>query len=87
MRIFSGGPICGRARARMAKVKAARANVAEAIARSPETRAGVFASADNMFTFKRARRLYVGHIKDRTNGFESVTLPIGHGMEYLVRLA
>jgi hypothetical protein len=42
--------------------------------------------ADNIFTFKRTLRPYVAHMQDRANGFESVTLPIGHGMEYSLRL-
>jgi len=54
---------------------------------SPKMRAGAVVLADNIFTFKRTLRPYVRHMQDRTNGFESVTLPIGHGMEYSVRLA
>lgn len=52
---------------------------------SPKMRAGAVVLADNIFTFKRTLRPYVAHMQDRTNGFESVTLPIGHGMEYSVR--
>jgi predicted O-methyltransferase YrrM len=54
---------------------------------SPKMRAGAVVLADNIFTFKKTLRPYVTHMQDRTNGFESVTLPIGHGMEYSVRLA
>jgi hypothetical protein len=35
---------------------------------------------------KRRRALNVARMQDRANGFESVTLPIGHGMEYSLRL-
>jgi len=54
---------------------------------SPKMRAGAVVLADNIFTFKKTLRPYVAHMQDRTNGFESVTLPIGHGMEYSVRLS
>jgi predicted O-methyltransferase YrrM len=54
---------------------------------SPKLRAGAVVLADNIFTFKKTLRPYVAHMQDRANGFESVTLPIGHGMEYSVRLA
>ncbi len=53
---------------------------------SPKLRAGAVVLADNIFTFKKTLRPYVAHMQDRANGFESVTLPIGHGMEYSVRL-
>lgn len=53
---------------------------------SPKMRAGAVVLADNIFTFKKTLRPYVAHMQDRTNGFESVTLPIGAGMEYSVRL-
>ena len=53
---------------------------------SHKMRAGSVVLADNIFTFKKTLRPYVAHMQDRTNGFESVTLPIGHGMEYSVRL-
>jgi predicted O-methyltransferase YrrM len=53
---------------------------------SPKMRAGAVVLADNIFTFKRTLRPYVAHMQDRANGFESVTLPIGHGMEYSLRL-
>ena len=53
---------------------------------TPKLRAGAVVLADNIFTFKKTLRPYVRHMKDRANGFESVTLPLGHGMEYSVRL-
>lgn len=53
---------------------------------SPKMRAGTVVLADNIFTFKKALRPYVDYMQDRTNGFDSVSLPIGsgHGMEYSV---
>ena len=53
---------------------------------SPKLRAGAVVLSDNIFTFKKTLRPYVAHMQDRANGFESVTLPIAHGMEYSVRL-
>ncbi len=53
---------------------------------TPKMRAGAIVLADNIFTFKKTLRPYVAHMQDRANGFESVTLPLGHGMEYSVRL-
>ena len=53
---------------------------------APKMRAGAVVLADNIFTFKKTLRPYVAHMQDRANGFESVTLPLGHGMEYSVRL-
>ncbi|MEQ1864795.1 MAG: class I SAM-dependent methyltransferase [Micropepsaceae bacterium] len=52
---------------------------------APKMRAGAVVLADNIFTFKKALRPYVTHMQDRANGFDSVTLPLGHGMEYSVR--
>ncbi|MEQ1755851.1 MAG: class I SAM-dependent methyltransferase [Micropepsaceae bacterium] len=52
---------------------------------APKMRAGAVVLADNIFTFKTALRPYVSHMQNRENGFESVTLPLGHGMEYSVR--
>ena len=52
---------------------------------APKMRAGSVVIADNIFTFKTALRPYVAYMQDRENGFESVTLPLGHGMEYSVR--
>lgn len=52
---------------------------------TPKLRAGAAVIADNVFTFKTALRPYVEHMQNRENGFDSVTLPLGHGMEYSVR--
>lgn len=54
---------------------------------SPKMRAGALVLADNIFTFKKTLRPYAARMQDRTNGFESVTLPIGRCMEYSVRLS
>ncbi len=53
---------------------------------APKMRSGAVVLADNIFTFKKTLRPYVSHMQDRSNGFASVTLPLGHGMEYSVRL-
>jgi predicted O-methyltransferase YrrM len=49
-------------------------------------RSGAVVLADNIFTFKKTLRPYVSRMQDRSNGFASVTLPLGHGMEYSVRI-
>ena len=43
--------------------------------------------ADNIFTFPTELAPYVAFVRDPANGFESTTLPLGHGMEYSVRVA
>ena len=53
---------------------------------APKLRNGAVVLADNIFTFKKTLRPYVKHMQDRSNGFDSVTLPIGSGMEYSLRL-
>jgi predicted O-methyltransferase YrrM len=53
---------------------------------APKMRSGAIVLADNIFTFKKTLRPYVSHMQDRSNGFDSVTLPIGSGMEYSLRL-
>jgi len=47
----------------------------------PKLSPGALVFADNIFTFKKTLAPYVAHMRDRRNGFESTTLPIGHGME------
>jgi hypothetical protein len=42
--------------------------------------------ADNIKTFPTALAPYVAWVRDARNGFHSVTLPLGEGMEYSVRL-
>jgi predicted O-methyltransferase YrrM len=53
---------------------------------APKMRSGAVVLADNIFTFKKTLRPYVRRMQHRSNGFASVTLPLGHGMEYSVRL-
>ena len=43
--------------------------------------------ADNIFTFPTELAPYVAFMRDPANGFESTTLPLGHGMEFSVRVA
>lgn len=52
---------------------------------APKMRAGAVVLADNIFTFKKTLRPYVEHMQNRSNGFDSVSLPLGHGMEFPVR--
>jgi predicted O-methyltransferase YrrM len=52
---------------------------------TPKLRADAAVIADNVFTFKTALRPYVEHMQNRGNGCDSVTLPLGHGMEYSMR--
>jgi len=40
--------------------------------------------ADNIFTFPKELAPYVAFVRDPQNGFESTTVPIGHGLEYSV---
>ncbi len=42
--------------------------------------------ADNIFTFPKELAPYVAFVRDPANGFESTTLPLGHGLEYSVRV-
>ena len=53
---------------------------------APRMSSGAVVLADNIFTFKKTLRPYVRHMQDRSNGFASVMLPLGHGMEYSVRV-
>ena len=53
---------------------------------TPKFRAGTVVIADKIFTFKTTLRPYVEHMQNRANGFDSVTLPLSHGMKYSVRI-
>ncbi len=53
---------------------------------TPHLRKGAVVLADNVLNLKKALGPYVAHMQDSHNGFFSVTLPIGHGMEYSVKL-
>jgi predicted O-methyltransferase YrrM len=48
----------------------------------PKLRKGAIVFADNIFTFKKALRPYVEYMQSGKNGFESMTLNMGGGMEY-----
>jgi predicted O-methyltransferase YrrM len=53
---------------------------------TPHLRKGAVVLADNIKTFPKALAPYVSHVRDLRNGFHSVTLPLGQGTEYSVRL-
>jgi hypothetical protein len=40
--------------------------------------------ADNIFTFPKELAPYVAFMRAPEHGFESTTLPLGHGLEYSV---
>ena len=50
----------------------------------PRLRKGSIILADDVIRFKRGLKPYVEYMKSGENGFESMTLPIGDGMEYSV---
>jgi predicted O-methyltransferase YrrM len=53
---------------------------------TPHLRCGAVVLADNIKTFPKALAPYVAHMSDLRNGFHTVTLPLGAGTEYSVRL-
>ena len=53
---------------------------------TPHLHPGSVVLGDNIFTFRQALAPYVAHMQDPANGFSSVTLFLGDGMEYSVRL-
>ena len=53
---------------------------------TPGLRGGAAVLADNIFTFWHALASYVAYVQDPSHGFCSVTLFLGDGMEYSVRL-
>lgn len=53
---------------------------------TPHLRRGAVVVADNIFTFRRALAPYVRYVQDPAKGFFSVTLLLGDGTEYSVRL-
>jgi len=53
---------------------------------TPRLRTGSVVLADNIFVFRKALRPYVQWVQDPRNGFRSVTLHLGSGTEYSVRL-
>ena len=52
----------------------------------PHLRQGGVVLGDNIFTFRRALASYVSFVRNPGNGFFSVTLFLGDGTEYSVRL-
>lgn len=52
----------------------------------PKLAHGAIVVADNIFTFKAALRPYVERMQAPNSGFSSITLPIGEGMEYSVKM-
>ncbi len=52
----------------------------------PKLKPGAVVFADNIFTFPKDLAPYVAFVRDRENGFESMTLPLGHGLEYSIFL-
>jgi predicted O-methyltransferase YrrM len=52
----------------------------------PHLRPGAVILADNITMFKSALRPYVDYVQDVANGYQSVTLKIGSGFEYSVRV-
>lgn len=50
----------------------------------PKLRKGAAVLADNIFTFPKELASYVAFMRDPANGFESTTLPLGHGFEFSV---
>ena len=50
----------------------------------PKLRKGSVIFADNIFTFPKELAPDVAFMRDPKYGFESMTVPIGHGMEYSV---
>jgi predicted O-methyltransferase YrrM len=53
---------------------------------TPHLRRGAIVVADNIFTFRIALAPYVSYMQDPANGFLSMTLFLGDGMEYSLRL-
>jgi predicted O-methyltransferase YrrM len=53
---------------------------------TPYLHTGSVVLADNILIFRKALRPYVEHVQDPRHGFRSVTLFLGSGTEYSVRL-
>jgi predicted O-methyltransferase YrrM len=53
---------------------------------TPHLRTGSVVLADNILIFRKALRPYVEYVQNPRNGFRSVTLFLGSGTEYSVRL-
>jgi len=53
---------------------------------SPHLRPGAVVLSDNIHTFKKTLAPYVAYMEDPASGFQSITLPLGDGLQYSVRL-
>jgi predicted O-methyltransferase YrrM len=53
---------------------------------TPHLRSGAIVVADNIFTFRIALAPYVAYMQNPANGFLSLTLFLGDGTEYSLRL-
>jgi predicted O-methyltransferase YrrM len=53
---------------------------------APRLRPNAVVLADNIKTFPKALAPYVAFVQNARNGFDSVTLPLGAGIEYSVKL-
>jgi len=53
---------------------------------TPRLHTGSVVLADNILMFRKSLRPYVEHVQDPANGFRSVTLFLGGGTEYSVRM-
>ena len=51
---------------------------------TPKLRKGSVVCADNIHTFPKDLAPYVAYVNDRKNGFRSMTLPLGSGLEYSI---
>ena len=51
---------------------------------TPKLRKGSIVCADNIHTFPKDLAPYVAHVNDPRNGFRSMTLPLGSGLEYSI---
>ena len=51
---------------------------------TPKLRKGSVVCADNIHTFRKDLAPYVAHMNDPRNGFRSMTLPLGSGLEYSI---
>jgi predicted O-methyltransferase YrrM len=52
----------------------------------PHLRRGAVVLADNILAFRKALAPYSAYMQDAANGFQSITLLLGDGTEYSVRL-
>ena len=52
----------------------------------PHIRTGTVVLADDVSLFRKVLASYLQFVRDRSNGFQSVTLPLGTGLEYSVKL-